>query len=777
MRYLRLPAVAVLVVALGAVLAGCSSKGAGSSNIVPPPSSTVGGTITGSVNALSLARSRAALVTVSVDGTDRSVQVAPGATFTLTDVPPGLQTLVVYTADHAFAMVIGVEKNKAAQVGDLALTNAGQISGIVRDADTGDALDGAVVTVTESVTTNATTQLPSPVRSIRTNSFGSYTLYGLPVGDYLVEIGKPGYDAATLALTVTTGTTVGDAKLTKNATTGQTGSVSGVVNTTTAAGDVQTLAGAMVRLVPPSTDATEADQPVPPTATLLSADGQPTGGTVNLRTRGRGRADTAAPAGLFAFTAADGTYKITGVPVGSYLAVAVRAGMDAAHQSVTVSTNTDSPLTFTLAVHQTQTGTVKGVVVDDKQAPVAGAAIYAMLSQAEPPALLSGASSGKSRDTMVGATAMVLKTTTGSDGSFTLVVPTSVTTLGIAAPNYTPAQATVVVTAGGTTDAGTITLTPIVQQTGTLQGSVVDAGTGAGIANATVQAIAGGVAVPMSSSAGVVASPLPPIPAPLTTTTDAQGGFTLTVPVQVQTLLVYADKYDTQRVAVTVTNGATVQVKVSMTLFVPPTATVSGTVTSHADGTPIANAQVSALFGAVPTKTRDGAGTANSGSAAATPVTLVTQTDANGAYSFVVPMQATAIGAVAPGFAPQAVPVTLTAGGTATANLQLAPLAGTAHVHVISGTVYATTAAGTREPAVNATVGAAPTLSAVAAFFTTQTDREGHFRLPVPDGAYSVGALRNGLASDKQSLTISADITIELVLPAPLLSALPPLGQ
>jgi hypothetical protein len=737
MRYLLVP----VVIALGILIAGCGGGGSGAH--VTPPTET-GGTITGTINALSLARSRAALVTVGIDGTDRSVQVAPGATFTLTNVPPGLQTLVAYTADRAFAIVVGVEKQAVVRVGDVALKDAGQISGIVRDADTGEALADARVTVTESVLTNTASQLPSPIRVLRTNAFGSYTLYGLPVGDYLVHIGKPGYDAVTLALTVSTGTTVGDAKLTKNAG-GATGSVSGVVNTTTAAGEVQPLAGAMVRLVPPATIAAEAELPVPSTAVKVSADGQPTGGTISLRGR------TLLPEReFFAFTGIDGAFQITGVPAGTYLAVAVRAGMNPARQTVAVTAGTDAALTFSLTPHQVQTGTVTGLVTGANNAPVAGAVVSALLEQPDIP-FLSGTT--VARDTMVSASAMVLATTTGADGRFRLVVPPAVCKLHVSAVGYSGVAVSVTVTTGGTTDAGTIALTPFVQETGTVKGKVVDAATGAGIADATVQA---GIAeiYPMAARTSPVPPNLPP-----TAVTDAAGEFSLLVPTQTQGLLVFADGYNTQRIAVAVVKDGVVTITVKMSSYVPPTAIVSGQVTNRATGKPIAGAQVSPLFADV-ARTR---GSIDGSSAS--PIALLTVTDDAGWYKLVVPVQATAIQAVAPGFARQAVPVSLTGGVPATANLQLTPISEPSPaMHTLFGTVFIETSAGQRVPAANATVGAMPPVTATAAFFTAQTDAQGHFKLIVPDGRYTIVAKRDGLASARQEVSVTADTSVVLVI-------------
>ena len=138
---------------------------------------------------------------------------------------------------------------------------------------------------------------------------GTYAVHGLPAGDYAVTIDKAGYVATTLYLTVIAGqTTVGDTALTPASTAGA-GSMAGAVyaDSRTADSVSRPLAGALVRLVP--ADFPNSDAPLPVTSGAGSREMPP----------------LALPE-YYAFSGEDGTYRIDGVPAGSYLAVAVRHG-------------------------------------------------------------------------------------------------------------------------------------------------------------------------------------------------------------------------------------------------------------------------------------------------------------------------------------------------------------------------------------------------------------------------------------------------------------------
>ena len=124
-----------------ALVSGCG--GSSSLNSSPAPGY---GRIIGTVSDSQLSGTRgpasAEAVTVSLDGTDLSVETVLGGAFTLDDVPTGLHTLVAQTSNRACAIVLTVESGETTNVGMLQLRNAGRVSGVVTTR-TGEPIEGA----------------------------------------------------------------------------------------------------------------------------------------------------------------------------------------------------------------------------------------------------------------------------------------------------------------------------------------------------------------------------------------------------------------------------------------------------------------------------------------------------------------------------------------------------------------------------------------------------------------------------------------------------------
>lgn len=364
MGKVRLVYTAVFIVCVAVLLAGCGGGGG---------SSLSGGlgTIRGNVQEFASVRAVRASgdqITVSVDGIGLSTLANADGSFVLTNVPPGLHTLVAQTFGRAMAIVVNVEAGQETNVGEIVLAEAGQISGLVTSAITHQPVAGALVSVIEQVYT-MDDQMPHPVRIEYTNDFGSYTVSGLPAGDYLVTISKDGYHPASLTLTVNAGaTTPGDAAL-QPISPEETGSVEGTAYLKAENGDLTPISGVMVRLV--SKDVILLDvPPLPPTATDES------GTTVNLYPD---PSPIPFPNDYYTFTGEDGKYRLDGVLPGDYMAVAIRPGLEVDSHPVTVTAKTVSQVDFTLVLPILKLGVIEGTVTNSvTKQPIAGAEVYAV---------------------------------------------------------------------------------------------------------------------------------------------------------------------------------------------------------------------------------------------------------------------------------------------------------------------------------------------------------------------------------------------------------------
>jgi subtilisin family serine protease len=163
-----------------------------------------------------------------------------------------------------------------------------------------------------------------------------------------------------------------------------------------------------------------------------------------------------------------------------------------------------------------------------------------------------------------------------------------------------------------------------------------------------------------------------------------------------------------------------------------PTGTLQGTVTNASDGTPIANATITAVG----------------------PATRVTTTNAAGQYSVILPVGDYNVTASAFGFASQTQPASITDGGTTTLDFALTP----AQTHTVSGHVRD----GDGNPIAGATVEILNTPIPPAT-----TDASGAYSIPnVPEGEYDVRATA-GRCNDPQTqhLVVDGDETLDFTLP------------
>ena len=738
------------------LLVGCGGGG-------NAPGSNGAGDISGKISDLlssSSTRAASSGMLVQIDGTNYLAQVADDGTFTFHHIPAGLYTLVARNGSHAGHLVVSVQAQHNTEVGEIVLANAGQISGMVRSSKDNTPIPDARVTATQVVLTDSSTQMPLPVRITRTNATGSYTLDGLPVGDYLVTIARMNFTPVSLTLTVSDGvTTPGDAKLTPIDPSTTAGTVSGTAYLVDDSGAKNPIGGVLVRLA-------KADDPAP-MAPMPDSAIDTGGNTVMLYPSKHGPE-------YYSYTDSTGAYTITGVPAGAYLAVAVRPGMEADSHAVTVVATTTITQDFTLTLRKPVSGIISGAVTDaGTHAPIVNAKVYAMMTAPTPASLLVRSDSGGSAPVgsgIVTPDGFVMATVTDAQGRYQLVVPPQATSVAAVAPGYLLQTVPVTVTTGQTVTAD-IALTAKVTSMGTISGTITDAVTGNPIAGANVAGLTPATRS-LTPATGNYSYPDPS----QVTTTDANGAYSLTVPTEVTALAVSIDGYQIRQVAVTVTAGATVTMNVPLTPNSATTGMITGTVT-NGDGNPIAGAAVVAFTRSVtpPPDVKGG------GDSASAPVQAVqTVTNDQGVYTLKVPGATNILAAYKQGYQYKETPVTVVVGGSITVNVTLAAVT-TTNV-VLTGHVYLATAAGPgTAPVANAEVYLTPQNSATNGPTTTmlvysaKTDSAGAYRLELPAGAYWTTAAKEGrLFSPKEPLTLTGNATHDYQLAPPPVTPMPP---
>ncbi len=505
----------LLLAVVAIFLLGCSDTSA------PAPG---GGQVRGVVDTSTL-DGGTPTVTVGIDGQDTTVPVGADGSFLLDNVPPGVHTLVAKTNNKASAIVVTVAEGRETNVGQVILRQSGQIAGIVTVAVTLTPIANARVTVTEKVLT-VTDETPHPVRTARTSPTGSYTVDGLPTGEYMVAISKDGYSTATLGLTVNAAaTTVGDAQLTAADITA--GSVKGTVSGSNADGTVFPLGGAFIILVPNN-------GPTPPPIPTVPQPARALDGNRNVVSQ-----YPVDPVWkeYYSYSADDGSYQVDGVPAGVYSATAMRPGFDSVTSPVTVVAKETATLDFKLNLRHIPVGTVIGAVTDaTTHNPIAGVRVSAVIYHIMAANDAGGATTANAmpiRPDEFNCTAV-----TDTAGKYKLIVPTPTSALIFAADGYDIQQlpATVV-------DGGSIT---------------VDAALTAQVVNPRIKVkLSGNVSIPKSLDMNVALpvegatvtltpdwpymSPASIRPQPVfTATTDAQGNYSIEVPSDIFT--VYAAK-------------------------------------------------------------------------------------------------------------------------------------------------------------------------------------------------------------------------------------------
>jgi len=397
-------------------------------------------------------------IQVSVEGTTLTTSAAPDGSFVLNGVPEGYQTIVARTSGRAVAVAAHVRAGRPTDVGDLVLADAGQVSGLVSSAADGSPISGAHITVTPAVIANTDEVGPLPVRRAITDRHGSYTVAGLPSGDYVVTAEKRGFESGSLLVAITPGaTTPGDIALKPGESAGV-GTLEGVVSAASADGTVQPLAGALVRLGRGG-----------PVEVLPVPD----------RVRDSAGNETTVGGGIlppdpcwYAYTDENGKYTIDGVPSGTYEASAVRAGFEPESRTVTIRSGAATQADFTLQPHVVRWGTVAGTVTDRATGtPIAGA--FVAVRFMPPPIPVDGGPgpNGGAASGWAGMADFDLTAVTNRNGEYTLKAPAGDVALWVQANGYMLGDTTVTVPSGGVVRAD-IALEPVSTRTFTLKGVV-----------------------------------------------------------------------------------------------------------------------------------------------------------------------------------------------------------------------------------------------------------------------------------------------------------------
>ena len=739
---------------LALMLAGCGGGGGSSATsggsvrgVIDAAAFSTGASAQMNVRALNAAAFTAdKSVTVGVEGTNITTTALPGQEFVLNNVPPGLQTLVARTAQKAAALVVEVGEKVETNVGALALADAGQITGLVSSATASSPIAGAKVVVSEAVLTTTESDMPHPVRVARTDASGSFTVAGLPAGDYLVTISAPGYDTASLTSTVTAlHTSVADVALTPSAPPAGAGTLSGKVYLQATDGTTSPLAGALVVLVSTSDDPVA--HPLP--ATALNDAGEKTG----LYTAGGALPPEKE---FYAYSGDNGSYSITDIPAGNYHSGAIRPGLKVDRHPVTITAGAVTTQDFTLTLSPPSFVDITGTVTDSATTlPLAGATVCAIF--ASPVAL--DATGGNKAGSGVASGAVVLPTrpgaemgmtaTTGADGTYELNAPPAVTAVLVYKEGYQTSTTAAATPVDGKATVN-VALTPLASTTGTISGKVTDAVSGAGIAGAQVRITENGsYPYPIETASGQTGATTAIVQRDKATTTGADGTYSLTAPAGMVEVDCSADGYQQASDSVEVTAGNTTGLDIKLTLL-PKPATISGTVTDKATGKPIGGALVM-LIGPYATLT-ESADKPDGGYAS--PIALAARTGDNGTYTVNAPSWVTAIEFSADGYQTETQNVTVTDGATLTEDAQLVALPDLA---VITGTV---TDADSGKPIVGAVItltGPVWTLSGAAAdkfaAVSATTDSDGHYKIRYQRWATALTASMDGYATFSQTLT------------------------
>lgn len=780
----------IWLIAAAMLIAGCGGGNTGSTST---------GTVRGTISSLPAAQTRGTeTLTIRVEGTDIYTTVEPGKSFVLTGIPEGLHSLIIENDKYGKAIVIQIGSRLTTEIGEIAVEDAGKITGTVTDADTNSPVSGAVITLTEAIpTADATTNvMPHPIRVKKTGADGVYNFRGLLPGSYIVNIAARGYISSTLMVDVTAQTVAtASIALKKDTVTGaDAGLLKGTV-TLESDGKLTPLAGALVRLRPVLENAVddEYDQPLPAMLyQVTNGENRP----VKLdAVDGTIKSLPDCPRELIAYTDENGNYLIENIPAGNYYAKAVSPGMKikGAKAAVTITANSTTVQNFTLTLKPVNNIVITGTVTDSVTLkPIANAGVRCIMGVPVPviaPAMkrangpLLGANGPETYEmkaasgeglvitpnttgnVIIGGS-MVIYALTDENGKYKVVSP-AVSGIAVSAIGYTPQEKAV------TTDASPqiidFSLAPL--QAATITGVVKDT-QGNGIAEATIFA---DYPIFYSDNSGTNNPAITTLALPESrmTKSDANGHFIInTLPGSIP---LYIKKEGYQTAYITVNAIANAETNVEVILKALKYGKVTGVVKDSVTNQPISGAVVH--HGGI-CFVMDASGTApvNIPNSSISPVLTApgsVVTDAEGKYEFEnLPIGEVILTCVSDGYEISYKTVTVKDLLPSTADFAMVPLPKPAIVYgVVTGP--------DDKPVVGALVSAADlyyiatanTASRVfmppAQNWVVKTDENGKYRLSLPAWVKEISVVARGYKNSITPVTLQAggenELNIKLV--------------
>lgn len=278
-----------------------------------------------------------------------------------------------------------------------------------------------------------------------------------------------------------------------------------------------------------------------------------------------------------------------------------------------------------------------------------------------------------------------------------------------------------------------------------------------------------GRAVLGKSVSGSRSSTFPRMPVEYYAYTNQDGKYRIDgIPAGEYTVLAMRPGMEYASQGITIVAGSTARVDFDLTMFVPKTGTIEGTVTDEETGAPISGACVYALWGDILPAQGESLGPNNPGGVLVGPASdgyvMCAITDELGHYRLELPTHVSAIGVWANGYAQREITVTVVANGTQRVDVQLKRLS-EAKVS-LSGHVYADEACTT--PVAGAKIvaaGAVPYgVPHVDLLYEASTDQSGAYRIILPAGSYVVTASKGDMFSEPAYLDIFENTAQDFVL-------------
>lgn len=348
-------------VALGLVLVGCGGGGGSPVTSANIPTGSVEGRLVTVSSTTSRSRQVATRFRARVHGLETQntfrLQVRTNGEFRIDGVPAGEQVISLEDEEkqQGAVLVCLVRPNQVTNVGEVVPQPLGMISGIVSTMNE----NGQVKPVPRArVIAHPVNGESDTIEGLSSRPFftdvtdrnGSYRLL-VPEGTYLVEVRHPDYEPASEKVTVEAYKTVAlDFSLTPVSV--QNGVVYGTVMAEVN-GNLLPVPGALVMLKPQ--ESLEGASPEDLTVgQLISEQMNPTNqGLVPPGPPIRKR--------LFTFTKADGSFELTGIPAGTYTAIAFKPGYSRDEETIEVKEGERTQVDFVL---KAQFATISGQVTD-----------------------------------------------------------------------------------------------------------------------------------------------------------------------------------------------------------------------------------------------------------------------------------------------------------------------------------------------------------------------------------------------------------------------------